>query len=93
MKKNPYFRFSPPRYMECIESVCMGPGALMDLSMSSHFCLVPSGGNAAKSVGFTALVAGCIPVIFDDFFTQKQVGRKDGRILDNKIRNKSWLGW
>lgn len=60
------------RYMECIEDMCSRPGSITGLFMSSSFCLMPPGEPSVRRAVFQALVAGCIPVLFDEFSTSVQ---------------------
>eukprot|EP00850_Spirogloea_muscicola_P021157 SM000239S08062 [mRNA] locus=s239:129108:130952:+ [translate_table: standard] len=56
------------RYMECSDGICSQPEAIMGLHLGSTFCLQAPGHVAARRVLFDALVAGCIPVVFDTYF-------------------------
>eukprot|EP00897_Mesotaenium_endlicherianum_P004189 jgi/Mesen1/3799/ME000206S02984 len=46
-------------------SPCEHPAAVLEVMLSSDFCLQPRGDSATRRSTFDSLVAGCIPVFFD----------------------------
>eukprot|EP00271_Cylindrocystis_brebissonii_P003704 TRINITY_DN14964_c0_g1_i1.p1 TRINITY_DN14964_c0_g1~~TRINITY_DN14964_c0_g1_i1.p1 ORF type:complete len:1046 (+),score=325.96 TRINITY_DN14964_c0_g1_i1:149-3286(+) len=60
------------RYVECSEDSCSQPTTVMPVFLSSTFCLMPPGDSSVRRMAFWALLAGCIPVLTDDFNTAAQ---------------------
>ncbi|KAL4186574.1 hypothetical protein AMTRI_Chr09g14780 [Amborella trichopoda] len=55
-------------FLNCSQSrTCGKPERVVSLFMGSEFCLQPPGDSPTRKSVFDALVAGCIPVIFDPF--------------------------
>eukprot|EP00897_Mesotaenium_endlicherianum_P004187 jgi/Mesen1/3797/ME000206S02980 len=46
-------------------SACEHPASVLEVLLSSNFCLQPRGDSAVRRSTFDSLVAGCIPVFFD----------------------------
>ncbi|KAL4186575.1 hypothetical protein AMTRI_Chr09g14790 [Amborella trichopoda] len=55
-------------FLNCSRSgTCEKPERVVSLFMGSEFCLQPPGDSPTRRSVFDALVAGCIPVVFDPF--------------------------
>ncbi|XP_021735847.1 xyloglucan-specific galacturonosyltransferase 1-like isoform X2 [Chenopodium quinoa] len=66
---------SAPRvcnFLDCGEQKCADSAAVMKLFMESEFCLQPAGDSPTRKSVFDALIAGCIPVVFDPFTAHYQ---------------------
>lgn len=53
-------------YMECGRDTCRAGGAVVQLHLSSTFCLLPPAYSLGRQAIFDAMLAGCIPVSFDN---------------------------
>lgn len=59
------------RFMDCQDDICNSPEAVLGLYIDSHFCLLPPGYESVRRAPFDSMLAGCIPVFFDNFFLKQ----------------------
>ena len=71
--------FLPRRLLECAEGICDRPEVMMGLYTQSTFCIMAPGWLPARRAAFDALLAGCIPVMLDDFLSKQASGGEGGR--------------
>ncbi|PIN14953.1 Acetylglucosaminyltransferase EXT1/exostosin 1 [Handroanthus impetiginosus] len=53
------------KFLNCSSGQCDKPESIIELFMSSEFCLQPPGDSPTRKSVFDSLVSGCIPVLFD----------------------------